>query len=180
VVEDVTLGSHQRSVGKSQVHITPRWIIDSLGPFDLDPCAADPRPWDCARDNIVEAEDGLAWEWDGFVWMNPPFHRYRVEAWLVRMAEHNNGIALLHARTETKWFAHCWSGASALLFFATRLNFCKPDGTPNMISKKGSKYNGRVGNSGAPPVLVAFGDEAFRRLDNCKIPGALVTLWVFR
>jgi hypothetical protein len=41
----MTLGSHQQSIGKSQVHLTPRWIIDALGPFDLDPCAATVRPW---------------------------------------------------------------------------------------------------------------------------------------
>jgi len=45
----VTLGSHQRTVGLSQNHITPKWIIDATGPFKLDPCAADPRPWDCAE-----------------------------------------------------------------------------------------------------------------------------------
>lgn len=44
----MTLGSHQRTIGVSQVHITPRWILDPLGSFDLDPCASDPRPWDCA------------------------------------------------------------------------------------------------------------------------------------
>jgi hypothetical protein len=38
----MTLGSHQTSIGKTQVHITPRWIIEVLGLFDLDPAAADP------------------------------------------------------------------------------------------------------------------------------------------
>ena len=37
----MALGSHQTTVGKSQVHITPKFIIDALGPFDVDP-AADP------------------------------------------------------------------------------------------------------------------------------------------
>jgi hypothetical protein len=41
----MTLGSHQTSIGKSQAHFTPRWIIDTLGLFDLDPCAGDPRSW---------------------------------------------------------------------------------------------------------------------------------------
>ncbi|MBX3579991.1 MAG: hypothetical protein KF723_22535, partial [Rhizobiaceae bacterium] len=59
----MTLGSHQSTIGKSQVHITPRFIVDATGPFDLDPCAADPRPWDCAAANITEAEDGLATAW---------------------------------------------------------------------------------------------------------------------
>jgi hypothetical protein len=32
----MTLDSHQKTVGTSQVHLTPRWIIDELGPFGLD------------------------------------------------------------------------------------------------------------------------------------------------
>ena len=173
----MTLGSHQTLVGKSQVHLTPKWIIDALGPFDLDPCAATVRPWDCAADNIVEAEDGLSFEWEGFVWLNPPFNRYVVGEWMRRMAEHNNGIALLHARTETAWFRVCWRACSAILFMDRRLNFYKPDGTPNTIAKAGSKYAGSKGNSGAPPVLCAFGAEAHRRLKSSGIAGALVTRW---
>jgi len=61
----MTIGSHQRSVGKSQVHLTPRWLLDRLGQFDLDPCAATVRPWDCAARNLVEADDGLAVDWGG-------------------------------------------------------------------------------------------------------------------
>lgn len=25
--------------------ISPRWLLDRLGEFDLDPCACDPQPW---------------------------------------------------------------------------------------------------------------------------------------
>ena len=55
----MTLGSHQRVLGKSQVHMTPKRIIAALGPCDCDPTAADARPWNCATRNITEAENGL-------------------------------------------------------------------------------------------------------------------------
>jgi hypothetical protein len=165
----MTLGSHQQTIGKSQVHLTPKWIIDALGPFDLDPCAAEVRPWNCARANWTA--DGLLGKWRGLVWLNPPFHRYQVAHWLQRMAEHNNGIALLHARTETAWFQICWHNASAILFLDHRLTFCKADGTPCTTLK------GEAANSGAPPVLVAFGYEAMQRLENSGITGNLVTRW---
>jgi hypothetical protein len=99
----MTLGSHQQCVGKSQVHIIPKWIIDALGPFDLDPAAADARPWDCARINW--SSHGLYREWprDLFVYLNPPFDRREVGDWISRLARHGNGITLLHARTETAW-----------------------------------------------------------------------------
>lgn len=170
----MTLGSHQQSIGKSQVHITPRFIIDALGPFDTDPCAADPRPWDCASTNITEKTNGLSQQWNGFVWLNPPFHRYEVAQWIEKMAAHNHGIALLHARTETAWFKPVWRHARALLFLDQRLTFCKPDGMPCTTLK------GEPANSGAPVVLCGFGQLAKLRLMDKRLSGALVTAWNFR
>jgi len=162
----MTIGSHQSTIGKSQVHLTPKWIIDWLGPFDLDPCAADPRPWDCARVNITEAQDGLSRPWFGRVWLNPPFHRYKVAQWIERLALHNRGIALIHARTETEWFEPCWARASAMLFMADRLKFFRPDGSE------------QPANSGAPVVLVAFGEDEAQRLLNSGIPGHVAMEWL--
>jgi DNA N-6-adenine-methyltransferase (Dam) len=161
----MTLGSHQETIGRSQVHITPKWIIERLGPFDLDPAAANPRPWDCAKRNFTEADDGLLRAWHGLVWLNPPFHRYQVARWIQKLAAHGNGIALLHARTEAAWFEPCWNSASSILFMADRIHFHRPDGMR------------QPANSGAPPVLVAFGAEARRRLERWDIAGFLVTAW---
>jgi hypothetical protein len=167
----MSLGSHQRTIGSSQVHITPKWIIDALGPFDLDPCAADPRPWDCAANNFALPKNGLGYAWSGLVWLNPPFHRYQVAVWISKLAEHGSGVALLHARTETAWFKPVWQSASAILFLDRRLTFYKPDGTLCTTEK------GEPANSGAPPVLVAFGAEAKLRLQRSEISGMLVTSW---
>jgi hypothetical protein len=161
----MTLGSHQQTVGRSQVHITPHWIIDRLGPFDLDPAAADPRPWDCALNNYTEFDDGLSRPWHGRIFLNPPFDRYAVGGWISRLAVHGRGIALLHARTEAAWFEPVWESASAVLFMADRIHFHRPDGSR------------QPANSGAPPVLVAFGEFDREHLRVCGIPGALVTSW---
>ena len=150
----MTLGSHQTSVGKTQIHITPRWIIDRLGPFDLDPAAADPRPWNCAQRNFTECDDGLAREWNGRVWLN-----------LQRLAEYGCGTALLHARTEADWFEPIWSRACGILFMADRIHFHRPDGSR------------RPANSGPPTVLIAFGEEDLLRLRESDIHGFLTTEW---
>lgn len=159
----MTLGSHQRCVGKSQSHFTPKWILDALGPFDLDPCAGDPRPWDCAGTNWVATN--LEWPWFGRVWLNPPFDRYGVGKWVSKLAEHGHGIALLHARTEAAWFEPIWREASAILFLADRIKFCHADGTEQKA------------NSGAPAVLAAFGEGEIRALAKSYIPGFLVHGW---
>jgi hypothetical protein len=163
----VTLGSHQTTIGKSQTYITPKWILDALGPFDFDPCAATVRPWACAAVNIVESEDGLSREWHGLGrgFLNPPYNRYGVTQWIQKFADHNHGTALLHARTETDWFALIWKSASGILFLANRIHFHQPDG---------SRYSA---NSGAPPVLVSFGADDLERLRSSGIAGNLVTSW---
>lgn len=162
----MTLGSHQTTVGKSQNHLTPKWIIDALGPFDLDPCAATPRPWDCARINFPA--NGLDIVWKGRVWLNPPFNRYEVGRWIEKLARHGDGVALLHARTETAWFDGCWKYASGVLFLADRLKFCRPDGTE------------QPANSGAPVVLVGFGRANAEHLKRSSIGGVYVDRWYRR
>ena len=64
---------HNSGQGETNVWLTPRWVIDTLGPFDLDPCAApSPRPFDTAREHVTFPDDGLAASWHGMVWLNPP------------------------------------------------------------------------------------------------------------
>jgi DNA N-6-adenine-methyltransferase (Dam) len=161
----MTIGSHQRTVGKSQTHITPRGILDALGEFDLDPAAAWPRPWDCAKASYVEATDGLSKPWHGRIFLNPPFCRYEVGRWVQRLADHGTGTALLHARTEADWFEPIWRSASGILFLADRITFCRPDGSE------------QPANSGAPAVLVSFGAEDLIRLRASGIAGFLITTW---
>jgi DNA N-6-adenine-methyltransferase (Dam) len=161
----MTLGSHQRCVGRSQTHITPRWMLDRLGQFDLDPAGAVIRPWDCAR--VTWTSGGLERDWPKhlFIFLNPPFDRYVVGAWVRKAAQHDNSVVLLHARCEAGWFEPIWKHASGILFLADRIHYHKPDGTR------------QPANSGAPAVLVAFGAEALRRLQRCGIAGVLVTQW---
>lgn len=156
------MGSHQSATDGTDTWLTPPEIIEALGPFDLDPCASIDRPWDTAAKHYTAADDGFSREWDGLVWMNPPYGP-KAGNWLGRLADHGNGIALVFARTETKAFAdHVWPRATALLFLSGRLHFHYPDGRRAKA------------NAGAPSVLVAYGIEAAKRLLHSNIPGAFV------
>lgn len=162
----MTLTSHQRpNRGESDVWLTPPDIIEALGPFDLDPCAAVGQPWPTASVQYTVDDDGLALPWHGFVWCNPPFGP-DAGTWLARLADHGNGIGLCPARTETRWFvAQVWQRASGLLFLHGRPHFHHPDGT-----------RGRA-NSGAPICLIGYGHEAVRRLSGPAAPtGTFVAL----
>ncbi len=160
------IGSHQSARAGTVTWLTPPEIIHALGPFDLDPCAApEPRPWPSARRHIVLPDDGLAANWDGLVWCNPPYGR-ETWAWLEKLAKHpDGGIALIFARTETAGFvSEVWEKASAVMFLHGRLHFHTADGTR------------ADANSGAPSALVAYGEEAVRRLEQSGLSGTLVGL----
>jgi hypothetical protein len=155
---------HTRGSATSDDWITPRWLIEQLGPFDLDPCASDTQPWPCAMVQWRAFDNGLMLPWFGNVFLNPPYGK-ALEPWLNRLAMHDNGIALVFARTETKaFFRYVWPHASALLFLQGRLTFHYPDGS---LPRLGA-------NSGGPSCLIAYGEEAAARLKKNRKLGALV------
>ena len=158
------IGSHQSAKMLNDEWLTPPEIISDLGPFDLDPCSPINRPWDTAATHLTVEDNGLLQEWNGFVWCNPPYGLQSV-TWLDRMALHNNGIALIFARTETEmFFKSVWGKATSVLFIKGRLFFYYIDGSKAKA------------NAGAPSVLIAYGNEADKRLQRSKIKGQYIKL----
>jgi hypothetical protein len=158
------MGGHQSAaMGKSE-WITPPGIIKALGPFELDPCASESRPWETAARYYTIHDNGLAKPWSGRVWLNPPYGR-EAAAWLARLAAHGDGVALIFARTETEaFFEHVWAKAHALLFIRGRVTFHHSNG--RLASK----------NSGAPSCLIAYGGGNMLALEHSGIDGKLLRL----
>lgn len=133
-------------------HITPKWIIQALGPFNLDPCAHHLQPWPCARDEIRPPDNGLSYDWYGNVWLNPPYDGREI-LFLKKLAAHGKGIALLAAKTDTKvFFDYVWPRANGIYFFEGRIKFYNPDGSR------------RKNNFRLPSVLVAYNSGNADRL----------------
>jgi phage N-6-adenine-methyltransferase len=125
---------------------TPPHIFDALGlVFDLDSCSAgagvDYVP---AASRFTMSDDGLAQTWYGTVWCNPPYGS-QTGAWLSRMKQHGNGIALVFARTGTRWWHDVAPSADLICFISGRVRF----------------INGQTGEvgaaAGADSVLMAWG-----------------------
>lgn len=158
------MGGAHRSKGGDE-WITPRFVLDALGPFDLDPCAAEDQPWRTATTQWTVNDDGLSRPWAGSVWLNPPYGK-ATGTWLSRLKAHGDGVALIFARTETTMFVkEAWGGADSMLFLHGRLWFHHVDG-----------QRARA-NSGAPSVLLAYGESASCRLRTCGLAGSLVPSW---
>lgn len=160
----MSIGGHHSPVALKDEWLTPPAILEALGPFDLDPCAAVNQPWQTARRHYTVEDNGLAQPWDGRVWCNPPYGLAAAQ-WLALCAHHGNAIALIFARTETRmFFDHVWAKADALLFLEGRLHFHHIDGSRAKA------------NSGAPSVLVAYGKNNVAALITSGIPGRLIHL----
>ena len=79
----------------SDDHHTPKWVFDALGvQFDLDVACPPEGPLHTpCKAYYTQEDDGLASDWHGTIWMNPPFSKST--PWVHRFIEHGNGIALL-------------------------------------------------------------------------------------
>lgn len=162
------IGGHHSPRARTDVWLTPPFVLEELGgalSFDLDPCAADPRPWDTAKAHYTEADNGLTQPWHGRIWLNPPYSNSTLAQWLGRMADHGCGTGLIFARTETAaFFRNVWEACDSLLFLEGRLNFHLPDG------RRAKR------NAGAPSVLCAYGESDTDILAGCGLDGAFVPL----
>lgn len=150
--------THETRSIQSDTWITPRYIIEALGEFDLDPCTPIEMPWETAKTRYTKKEDGLKSPWFGRVWLNPPYGN-ALSSWLCKLSLHGNGIALTFARTETEaFFRWCWDKADGIFFLQRRIKFHYPDG--------------RKANTGvAPSVLIAYGMNNAEVLEGCDLPG---------
>ena len=132
--------------GKSVEWYTPPELFEALGMrFDLDPAApAGGVPWVPAARHYSKADDGLAHEWQGRVWLNPPYGR-GISRWMAKLAAHGDGLALVFARTDMEWFHQALSAATAACFLRGRLKFIPGEGrTTPWLAR-------------APSVLLAYG-----------------------
>lgn len=144
---------------------TPPWIIDRLGPFDCDPCAPpqEARPFDIAPLCYTKEDNGLAHDWHGTVWMNPPYSREPLRRFCEKMAAHGNGIALLVNRQDNLlWQEVIFPTAASMIFMRHRVKFIHPEG------RKSSPFTGSC--------LVAWGADCDRRLRQSNIEGKYVVL----
>lgn len=131
---------------------TPSWLFLALRiEFDLDPCSPGAPPSSVpAKRHLTKADNGLAAEWSGAVWLNPPFSSKRV--WYERLLEHGHGIALMPARTETHDLQDYMNAADAMLFLKGRIYFERGH-------RPGANGNGAITTPPFGIVLCAYGAD---------------------
>lgn len=168
------MAEHETCEGASDEWYTPREIFAALGlTFDLDPCSPGPHHWVPARKVYTIADDGLAQQWAGMVFVNMPFGgRLGHVPWLERFFEHGNGIALVRAYTSSSWWHDLMHRAHGILFPRGKTKFVR--GTPMTTKRKTGELifheAGSIGDSpGHGIALIGMGDIACDALIRSKL-----------
>jgi phage N-6-adenine-methyltransferase len=103
---------------------------DVMGSIDLDPASSDDaNETVCAARIYTEKDDGLKQQWEGNVWLNPPYSRDLMPAFVAKLcASYESGavkeaILVSHNNTDTQWFQMLAQACSAMCFPAKRIRF---------------------------------------------------------
>lgn len=136
----------------NDVILTPNFIFEALKlEFDLDP-AHPPFPTNvpCKR-YYTEEDDGLTQDWEGLVWVNPPYSN--AGPWIDKFIEHANGIMLVQV-SRSKAFLKLWEHPAVSIMHQKEkhMAFELPDGTRKSIFM--------------PVALFAIGETATQALHN--------------
>jgi phage N-6-adenine-methyltransferase len=106
-----------------------------LGGFDLDPASSEraQRTVQASR-YFTKADDGLAREWHGRVWLNPPYAQPLIADFVGKMVAERlagrvtSAVMLTHNYTDTSWFQGAAAVADAICFTRGRVRFVDSDG----------------------------------------------------
>jgi len=133
---------------------TPKWIFDALGiVFDLDVACPPEGPLHTPCTAYYTQEtDGLASDWYGTVFMNPPFSQ--TSPWVAKWINHGNGIALL-PDTNRKWRTDLYECAQGIVALPANMKFVAADGRRTDI-----RYS---------TCLYSMGNKSTNALQNSKI-----------
>ncbi len=121
---------------------TPTEILDAarevLGQIDLDPASDD-----VAQDQVMAAryftaeDNGLEREWNGRIWLNPPYAQPLIAQFISKLIEERNAdrvtavIMLTNNSTDTVWWHEAANESDAVCFTRGRIQFYKPAGGPS-------------------------------------------------
>lgn len=152
---------------------TPEPYIEAarrvLGTIDLDPASS------AQANEVVRAatfytvdDDGLAHEWRGKVFMNPPYARGVIGKFAEKLATHydrgdiEEAIVLVNNATETAWFQRLAQSAEFVCFPKNRVRYQQPDEeTGSPLQGQAVLYFGKRGNPRFRDEFTPFGFVSF-------------------
>jgi len=123
---------------------TPAKYIEAaravMGSIDLDPATSSfAQETVAAKTFYTVHDDGLAHDWAGTVWMNPPFKMPEVAQFIGKLCDSiksksvPQAVVVTNNNTDTKWWHQAAESSSAICFTRGRINWynaAQPDCSP--------------------------------------------------
>lgn len=116
---------------------TPQWLFDKYNEkfnFTCDACASHHNA-KCTH-YYTREDDGLKKQWEGVVWLNPPYGR-QIGLWMEKAYKSSvmgaTVVCLVPARTDPKWWCN-WAIKGKVEFVEGRLKFNDGDGNATFPS----------------------------------------------
>jgi|DEB0MinimDraft_10_1074344.scaffolds.fasta_scaffold11008_4 phage N-6-adenine-methyltransferase len=118
---------------------TPKEYIEAakevLDVIDLDPASSEIANITVKAKKFYSIDDdGLSRDWQGRVWLNPPYSQPQIGQFIEKLIEEiksqnvPEAILLTHNYTDTKWFHAAQSRCAAICFTKGRIGFLSPEG----------------------------------------------------
>jgi phage N-6-adenine-methyltransferase len=127
-----------QGTGDNEWYTPEKYIILAckvMGGIDLDPASSEKANAVVkAKRFYSEADNGLTQQWNGKVWLNPPYSQDRLGLFVDKMVEERSAgrvteaIMLTNNYTDTGWFHKACEIADALCFTRGRIKFAGANG----------------------------------------------------
>lgn len=135
---------------------TPREYIEAarevMGEIDLDPASSEiANSVVRAKRFYADTDDGLEQDWEGRVFMNPPYASELIKLFIEKFCDEvaaghvTEGIVLVNNATETAWFASVTAVADRLCLPLGRIKFWNPDKKSTPLQGQAILYSGENG-----------------------------------
>ena len=146
------MGRHSQRDPLKDEQYTPKWMFDHMGiEFDLDVAAPiEHKDHVPASNRLTVIEDGLAQEWIGRVWCNPPFSSPK--PWVSKFIAHANGILLAPIGSNGHWVTELFNSEARVRLLEPTMKFVDKEGNLRPVMWR--------------IALWAMGDECVKALEN--------------
>lgn len=127
-----------RNTGNAEWYTPPEYLDIArkvMSGIDVDPASSEIAQATVQAETYFTADDdGLAQDWVGRVWLNPPYRRWVIDRWIDKLQEQitagnvTEWLVLVNNSADTRWAQQLLHMASAVCFLRGRIRFLTPDG----------------------------------------------------
>lgn len=137
-------------------YYTPEYVLNAFGcKFDMDVASPVDRTFCHVPAQEFITENSLEKQWNGFIWMNPPFLNEKDKIkWLIKFYSHGDGIALMPDRSSAGWWQMAAQKCDLMLMVHGKIKFIRENGEMATSPSTGTTLFA-IGNKGINAIIKA-------------------------